>query len=133
MTPTVHTIFAKQDDLKAMSEFLRQIPDGQQFRTELAPGREYWTEGYARGTMTGYYLHSDGQVACCLILNNLFAHQHQAITDYYNDRRAGNTTLGVKAVLERALGLKLDTDSTGEKIDQAIKRIEKYLGECGTS
>jgi len=133
MTPTVHTIFAKQDDLKAMSEFLRQIPDGQQFRTELAPGREYWSEGYARGTMTGYYLHSDGQVACCLILNNLFAHQHQTITDYYNDRRAGNTTLGVKAVLERALGLKLDTDSTGEKIDQAIKRIEKYLGECGTS
>jgi hypothetical protein len=133
MKLTVHTIFAKQDDLKAMSEFLRQIPDGQQFRTELAPGREYWSEGYARGSMTGYYLHSDGQVACCLILNNLFAHQHEAITAYYTARRTGSTKLGVKAGLERALGMKLDPDPIDEKTDQGIRRMEKYLGEGGTS
>jgi len=132
MKPTVQTIFAKLDDLKAMGEFLRQIPDGQQFRLELAPGRQYRNEGYARGSMTGYYLHADGEVARCLIVSNLFAHQHQAITEYYNARRAGNTTRGVKEGLERALGSKLDDDPAHEGIDQVVTRIEKYVGECAT-
>jgi hypothetical protein len=133
MKATVHTILAKQDDSRAMTEFLRQIPDGQQFRFDLAPGREYRTEGYARGSMTGYYLHADGEVAHCLIVTNLFAHQHQAITAYYNALRAGNTTQGVKEDLERALGLKLDADPTHEETDQVVTRIEKYVGECGTA
>src|SRR5262249_418439 len=114
MKPTVHTIFAKQDDLKAMSDFLRQIPDGQQFRFDLAPGREYRNEGYARGSMTGYYLYADGEVARCMIVNNLFAHQHQAIAAYYAAHRAGNATLRVKDDLERALGLRLDADPAHE-------------------
>jgi hypothetical protein len=133
MKLSVHTIFAKQDDLKAMSDFLRQIPDGQQFRLDLAPGREYRNEGYARGTMTGYYLQADGAVACCLIVNNLFAHQHEAIAAYYNARRAGKTTGAVKAGLEQALGFRLDADPTHEELDQAINRMEKYLGKCGAS
>ena len=129
----VHTIVAKQNDLKAMADFLRQIPDGQQFRFDLAPGQEYRNEGYARGSMTGYYLHADGEVACCLLINNLFAHQHQAITEYYDSRYAGKTTLGIKAGIEQALGFKLNPDPSGQDIDEAIKRIEKYIGECGTS
>jgi|SoiMetStandDraft_2_1073263.scaffolds.fasta_scaffold352308_1 hypothetical protein len=132
MKPNVHTIIAKQDDLRAMGEFLRQIPDGQQFRLDLAPGREYQNEGYARGCMTGYYLYADGAVARCLIVNNLFAHQHEAIAAYYTARRAGNSARGVKDELERALGLKLDIDPAHEEIDQAIKRIEKYIGECAS-
>ena len=115
MKPTVHTIFAKQDDLKAMSDFLRQIPDGQQFRTELAPGREYWGEGYARGIMTGYYLHSDGQVACCLILNNLFAHQHEAITAYYNARRVDHSAQELMEGVERVLGIEADRHTVPQK------------------
>jgi hypothetical protein len=129
----VHTIVAKQNDLKAMADFLRQIPDGQQFRFDLAPGQEYRNEGYARGSMTGYYLHADGEVACCLLINNLFAHQHQAITEYYDSRYACKTTLGIKAGIEQALGFKLNPDPSGQDIDEAIKRIEKYIGECGTS
>ena len=129
----VHPIFANQDNPKEMAEFLRQIPDGSQFRFDLAPGREYRSEGYARGRMTGYYLNADGKIACCLIVNNLFAHQHEAITEYFNSRQAGKTTLGVKEGLERALGYKLAADPTHEEIDRAINRMEKYLGECGTS
>jgi hypothetical protein len=132
MKPSVHTIIAKQDDLKAMGDFLRQIPDGSQYRFELSPGREYQNEGYARGSMTGYYLHADGSVARCLIVNNLFAHQHEAIAAYYNARRAGNAARGVKDELERALGVKLDADPAHDEIDQAIQRIEKYIGECAS-
>ena len=72
-------------------------------------------------------------LACCLIINNLFAHQHQAITEYYDSRYAGKTTLGIKAGIEQALGFKLNPDPSGQDIDEAIKRIEKYIGECGTS
>src|SRR3954469_20564194 len=87
MKPTVHTILAKQDDSSAMSQFLRQIPNGHQFRFELARGRDYRTETYDRGSMTGYYIHADGDVAHCWIVTNLFAHQHQAVTDYYSSRQ----------------------------------------------
>src|SRR5262245_5064307 len=117
MKPSVHTIFAKQDDSKAMGEFLRQIPDGQHFLMELAPGREFHNEGYARGSMTGYFLYADGEIARCLLVTNLFAHQHQAITDYYTARRAGNVPVGVKKGLEHALGSKLGADPTPEETD----------------
>ena len=107
MKATVHTILAKQDDSRAMSEFLSQIPDGQQFRFDLAPGREYRTEGYARGSMTGYYLHADGEVAHCLIVTNLFAHQHQAITDYYSSRQGDRIPPRVKEDLETFVRMKI--------------------------
>ena len=83
--------------------------------------------------MTGYYLHADGEVARCLIVTNLFAHQHQAIAAYYNARRGGNVTPGMKKSLERALGLKFELGLTHEEIDQVVTRIEKYVGECGTA
>jgi hypothetical protein len=107
MKPTVHTIFAKQDDVKAMGEFLRQIPEGKHFRWELAPGREYRNDGYARGSMTGYYLQADGEVAQCLIVTNVFAHQHQEITAYYN-ACPDSTTLQMRQHVEHLLGLKLE-------------------------
>ena len=103
MKPTVHTIFAKQDDVKAISEFLRQIPEGQQFRFELAPGRQYRSEGYARASMTGYYLHADGEVAQCLIINSIFAYQHEKIAGHYNTRRADHSMLELKNDVEHLL------------------------------
>lgn len=121
MKLTLQPIFAKQDNPKAMADFLRRIPDGQQFRLDLAPGREYRNDGYARGSMTGYYLQSDGEVVSGLIISNLYAHQHQAVTTYFDARRTGNTALGVKAGLEQALGLELEPDPTWEEIDRAIK------------
>ncbi len=105
MKPTVQLIFAKQDDVKAMSEFLRQIPEGQQYRFDLAPGRVYRNEGYARSSMTGYYLHADGKIAECLIINSVFAFQHQEIAAYYNTRRPDHSALELKAGVERVLGV----------------------------
>ncbi len=81
--------------------------------------------------MTGYYLHADGEVARCLIVSNLFAHQHEAISAYYNARQAGNTPR-VKESLERAFGLKFDTDPAHHGIDETITRIEQYVGECAS-
>jgi hypothetical protein len=103
MKPTVQTIFAKQDDVKAISEFLRQIPEGQQFRFELAPGRQYRNEGYARASMTGYYLHADGEIAQCLIITSIFAYQHERIADHYNGRQSGHSMIELKDDVERLL------------------------------
>jgi len=108
MKPSVHVVFAKQDDLKAITEFLRQIPDGEQFRFELTLGHEYQNEGYARALMTGYYLHADGEMAHCLIVTNIFAYQHRMIADYHNAHDRSMQQL--KEDVERLLGLELGLD-----------------------
>jgi hypothetical protein len=108
MKPTVHMIFAKQDDVKAISEFLRQIPEGEQFRFELTLGQAYQNEGYARASLIGYYLHADGQMAQCLIVTNIFAYQHRMIADYHNAHDRSMQQL--KEDVERLLGLELGLD-----------------------
>ena len=108
MKPSVHTIFAKQDDLKAMREFLRQIPEGEQFRFELTFGHAYQNEGYARASMIGYYLHADGQLAQCLIVTNIFAYQHRMVAAYHNAQDRSMQQL--KEDVERLLGLELEVN-----------------------
>src|SRR5262249_32653918 len=97
-----------------MTDFLRQIPDGQQYRFDLTAGREYRGEGYARGSLTAYYLQADGQIAQCLIITNVFAHEHEVITAYYNSCQRDQTLLPLKDNVERLLGLKLDDQPTAQ-------------------
>ena len=108
MKPSVHTIYAKQDDQKAIREFLRQIPEGEQFRFELTLGHAYHKEGYARAPMTGYYLYADGQIAQCLIVTNIFAYQHLMIAAYHNANDRSMQQL--KEDVERLLGVGLGLD-----------------------
>jgi hypothetical protein len=76
--------------------------------------------------MTGYYLQSEGKVVSCLLIRNLYAHQHQAVIAYFDARRTGNTALGVQAGLEQALGLeRVEPDPAWEEIDRAFKLIKK--------
>ena len=108
MKPSVHTIFARQDDQRAIREFLRQIPEGEQFRFELTLGHAFQKEGYARAPMTGYYLYADGQMAQCLVVTNIFAYQHLMIAAYHNAHDRSMQQL--KEDVERLLGVGLAPD-----------------------
>ena len=128
MKVTVHQIVAKQDNLEEMDEFLRQIPNGEQFRSNLVPGRKYRDKGlYSLSAMTGYYLQSDGARACCFIVTNLYWRQHEAVIAFLDSWHSKGTTLGLEEGFELALKLKLEPDPTDEEIDKAIKLIEKNL------